>query len=227
MMQAVSITLNTSIIYVSGTVNGESVTFTLAGSGVWTAIANKADDGVYVISITGWDAAGNTSTYSVTLDYGFHVVIDRTQQDVDTANRLKAKRAAGGWNSLTSAEQTLFLAGLKGSYTYTDLNRVGEAVRYLSDLLNVYGYAVTVTAKTDWAIDDLFDPSDLETYITDVKTIKEAFYGTTELPETLLTEFGYEQANNIEKLLLEVDGYINEMIAAFSYCGEIYGGEQS
>lgn len=152
------------------------------------------------------------------------LVTDRTQSDVDTANRIKTKRAAGGWSNLTTAEQTAFLAGLKGSYNYTDLNRVGAAVAYLAGFINGYGYTVSVAAKTSWAQGEVITPADAAVYITDVAAIKAAFYGTTNLP-TAMSGMTYAEANNIETLLLEVESYINQMIAGFRRCGNATCGQ--
>lgn len=37
-------------------------------------------------------------------------------------------------------------------YNVSDLNRVGEAVRYLAKRFTDYGYAVAVSPKADWSI---------------------------------------------------------------------------
>ena len=111
-----------------------------------------------------------------------------------------------------------------GHYNATDLNRVGEAVQYVADLLNGYGYLVAVTPKTDWAISDIPRAADMTQYIADLNTLKNAFYGTTELPDSM-NSLAVTAANNIEKLLLEIEDYITNMAAAFVYSGEVYGGE--
>lgn len=112
-------------------------------------------------------------------------------------------------------------------YSLEDINRVGTDVQHLSDLLNGYGYSVTVNPKTDWAQTDAPDrpnQTDMTTYLADVAAIKMAFYGTQTIPAVMDKMFP-EDANNIEKLLVEVEGYINNMVAAFWYSGEIYSGE--
>lgn len=70
----------------------------------------------------------------------------------------------------------------KGYYNESDLNRVGEAVQYLADALNGYGYAVTVSPKTDWVIESIPNATTMTRYINDLVALKTAFYGTTELP---------------------------------------------
>lgn len=108
-------------------------------------------------------------------------------------------------------------------YTYEDLNRVESAVAYLAAQLNGYGYAVSVTTKTDWMPGDHFRADMIERYRANVAAIKAAFYGTVSIPETMM-KLTYAGANAIEALLQEVEGYIDRMIAAFRHCGEVVCG---
>ena len=40
-----------------------------------------------------------------------------------------------------------------------------------------------------------------------------------------LSKLTYDEANSIETLLLEIETHINNMIAAFNYCGTLFSGE--
>jgi hypothetical protein len=120
---------------------------------------------------------------------------------------------------------TLITDRTGGYYNATDLNRVGEAVAYIGGLLNFYGYLVNVAPKADWEISDIPREEQMVAYLHDLQTIKAAFYGTTPLPATM-NSLGYVAANNIEKLLLEIEVYINRMIAGFRYAGDQYAGEE-
>lgn len=65
------------------------------------------------------------------------LVTDRSQSDVDSLKALLA-RGVSNW---TEAEETEFnLARSKGSYNYTDLNRVTQAMDYINEQLVGYGY---------------------------------------------------------------------------------------
>lgn len=112
-------------------------------------------------------------------------------------------------------------------YSLDDLNRVGTDVQHLSDLLNGYGYSVAVSPKTDWVQTDAPDRpngDDMAAYIADVEAIKNRFYGTTDIPAAM-DDLTHTDANNIERLLQEIETNINNMVAAVWYCGEIYCGE--
>lgn len=112
----------------------------------------------------------------------------------------------------------------KGYYNTTDLNRVGKAVQYLADLLNSYGYAVAVSPETDWVQTDIPNATQMDAYLTDVAAIKTAFYGAQTLPAAM-DNLGFETANNIEKLLVEVEKYIGWMVAGFRKCGTFKSGQ--
>ena len=111
-----------------------------------------------------------------------------------------------------------------GHYTHEDLNRVGVNVQHLADLLNGYGYAVSVSPKTDWTVEYIPRESNMEAYLADVAAIKESFYGTTPIPANM-NNLTYTDANNIEKLLVEIETYINRMVAGFRKCGTFKSGQ--
>jgi len=119
---------------------------------------------------------------------------------------------------------TLITNRTGGHYNATDLNRVGQAVQYVADLLNGYGYQVSVGPKTDWTPEDIPRASDMAQYLADLNAIKDKFYGTTPLPEGM-DDLTHDDANNIGKLLDEIEAYINRMVAGFRKCGTFRSGQ--
>ena len=176
------------------------------------------------------------------------LITDRTESDVARLLSLIARIDRVGWDNLTPEERAEYLRGsairlvlpdgpvdaldgplyirdgvVKGMYNASDRNRVGAAVRYLTDLLHSYGYAVTTAPKTDWVNEHLISPAELSNYLADVTAIKAAFYGATPLPAAM-DNIDHEDANNIERLLLEIESYIIGMEAAFQHCGTTFSG---
>jgi hypothetical protein len=150
------------------------------------------------------------------------LITDRTQAQVDELKAIRAKLNTGV--ALTTAEQASWEAG-KGGNNVADLNRVGSAVAMLRDILAEYGYTVNVTPKTDW--EDTDTPQrviEMAVYLRNVQTLKDAFYGSTPLP-TSMVGITVTDLNNIEQLLLEIETNINNMIAALWRCGELRCGE--
>lgn len=221
--QVLSVTLPSEVIYVSGTVNETAYTWTLI-DGAWTAIVERAADDTYNVALTAVTAAGTSANYELVLYYGLlSLITDRTQSDV---NRVKAL-AAKGWASMTDSEKAEWRSGTKGAYNATDLNRVGAALNYIASRLNSCGIKIQVFPKIDWQVADIPSPDQMTAYLSDVATIRAAFpvgMKTPDVPSDMV-KLTYTEANNIERILLDVDALITNMIAAFFYSGELYANE--
>ena len=61
------------------------------------------------------------------------LIYDRTQADVNRVFTLKNKILTEGLNALSAEEKAEYMAGMKGAYNYTDMNRVGQAVAYIAN----------------------------------------------------------------------------------------------
>ena len=70
-----------------------------------------------------------------------NLIYDRTAADVERALALAKKAEAG---TLTDTEKTEWLAGMKGCYNASDLNRVEAAVKSIAAELNAAGYPAAV-----------------------------------------------------------------------------------
>ena len=122
-----------------------------------------------------------------------------------------------------------FNAGdLRGAYTWVDLNRVGEAMAYIADLLTEAGYLVRVSPRTDWANGDVMRPADAEAYLGDLAEIKRQFAlvpSAPFLPDNM-EQLSYTKANAIEQILLDVYNlYQNILNGRIYYSGDLYAGE--
>lgn len=221
MERTLTVWVGPAIIYLYGTVNGEAATFTLAGDGNWQAVVLRTEDDNYLLHLEAYSANGLEGTYDYTLYYGMMPgVTDRTQADVRRLAVLTSK----GWAAMSDAEKAEWLAGMKGAYNHTNLNRVGHNADYLAGLLIQYGYAVSITPKTDWAVGDIPDASEMAVYLANITALKAAFYGTVVLPGTM-DSLTWDGANRIELLLAEIDLNIKHMIASWRYCGAAVCGD--
>lgn len=112
----------------------------------------------------------------------------------------------------------------KSYYNYTDMNRVESWCEYLANLLTSYSYPVSITIKKNWNMSDLPNVSDMERIRNNIDTIKTAFYAYTEVPENL-NYMTIEKANDIEKILSEIDNLIKNMCNEFRYSNTFNSGE--
>lgn len=200
--QVLSVTLPSEIIYVTGTVNGTTYTWTLI-NGAWTATVDRAADDMYAVALTAVNAAGTSSNFNLTLYYGLLTLItDRTAIDV-------ASKTA------------------KGFYNAADLNRVGAAVEYVAGRFQSLGYDCPVSVKKDWFESDTPTASQMETYRQNIATLRgviAVITSTPEIPETMQA-LDYVKANHIEQVLIDLDTLIIKMTQAWFFSGDLYAGE--
>lgn len=122
------------------------------------------------------------------------------------------------------------LLNSKGNYNATDLNRVEEWCQYIADLLNEYGYYVSIVTKTDWTV-GLGKPnmtSEINRIKTNIQSLIDAYVvmqSTPEVPSTTRLAINYQEANDIERILVDLEFLINNMAESFIWCGTVYCGE--
>ena len=223
MTRTLSVDLPSGVIYVSGTVNNIAVTWTNTSGNVWESTVDRSIDNSYAVDITMLDSLGQSTRSVFTIYYGLSgLITDRTYQDVLTAKTLSAKN----WVDFTQLEKEMWIAGLKGCYNATDLNRVGSAIVYLTGRFQDLGYEITTNPKLNWSISDIPTLDELNTYLGYVKSLRDCFdiNGLPVLPNDM-TNFTYNKANNIESLLLSLEFYINSLISSLFYSNEIESGE--
>lgn len=227
MMKEISIKLSTNIVYVSGRVNDEDYTFTLSGtdgeSSIWTTQVPRVNPDIYRCEITAIDTAGKTVSYNTVLYYGLNLITDRTAGDVEYVKSLNSL----GISEWTESQTAEYLAGLKGAYNATDLNRVESAVAYLMERLQITGFYLDLDIKNTWIITEFFNETDMKRYLSNIQTLRDLFVmpeETPEVPETM-QHFTYDKANDIEQILEIIDQLISNISANFIYSGEVYAGE--
>lgn len=223
--QMISVSLPAATLYVSGTVNGTAVTWTNTEGNTWQAQAARAADDIYLVELTIIGSTGSTTTASMTLYYGLlNLITDRTQGDVSRVTALAAKVSAG---TATEAEKTEWFTDLKGAYNASDLNRVGAAVAYVAGRLTGYGYSVTVSPRQDWQDSDIPTPESMTAYLADVAALRAVLTVAADTPEVPkdMERLTWQEANDIEQILVDVDELLTRMAAAWFYSGEIYAGE--
>lgn len=203
-------TLPSDTLYVSGTVNGVSTTWTNTDGNTWETIAERSMHDVYVVSLTIINQLGTSTETTFTLYYGLHLVTDRTKADVVARNE-------------------------KGTYNASDLNRVGAAMNYLCDRLKSAGYDPHISPKTDWKDREWVDPEAQAVYLGDLAELRKQFTmlaSTPEVPPRILATainsndgLTYTWANNIEQILVDIDALLTNIAAGWLYSGEIYSWE--
>ena len=222
MSEVIAVYLPGTTQYVTGTVNGVTVTWTNVAEHLWQTIADKNPLGMYELHLTLVSTSGVTSTVGFTLFAEMNLITDRTAQDVYRWQELKAK----GYANMTASERTEW-ASCKGAYNYTDLNRVEAAVRVIAEKLNALDIPVSLTTKSDWTNKDVPTKGDMSRYLGNVLQLRDASSGLYYAPQppSTMEKLDYVGANDIEKTLLYINRWADGMKDAQKYAGEFYGGE--
>ena len=182
-----------------------------------------------------------------------------TYRKVEDARRAKYLDSLE-WDEMTEAEKAEWSGNLKAAYNFNDLNRVENAVEYLAVILQILppelkAYAASLgvawdaifegnyqpedlnlETKTDWAIKDAPTEKDMERYLHNVVTLRNALnFATDPLPSSM-NNLTWQGANAIEQALKRLDAAITLFRAdamanmenaaeAWFFSGDIYAGE--
>lgn len=106
----------------------------------------------------------------------------------------------------------------KGRYNYTDFNRIESWCEYIANTLNSYSYSISILTKTNYSLKNKPNESDLERIRNNINTLKQAYFSFTEIPENL-EYMTFEKANDIERILYEIEKLLSYMENNFDYCG--------
>ena len=156
------------------------------------------------------------------------LITDRTEADYRHWEELRDK----GFHDMLPEEQAEWLSGkMKGAYNKGDLNRVGEALNYLRSRLEEAGYITYSTmfeVPENWTVSDIPTVDALKNYLRAVSIVRNAMaqFPNTPPAPPIQGALDYNEANNIEQILIDVETLINNMLAARVYCGEIFANER-
>ena len=142
-------------------------------------------------------------------------VFDRTQADVSFAISKIAE-----WRDTNSND----VYELKGCFNVSDINRIENDIKYLSDKLSTLYYFPHIKSKSwgDSGLPDILDVSRIIGNIGEIISSSFQYDTAPDLPETMLN---YEQINNIEENLHLIKNILDNMIGSFRECGTFNCGE--
>lgn len=114
-------------------------------------------------------------------DYLDALIFDRTQQDII---------------NLTA----------KAYIDYNDLNRIERAIKWVSYLLNKYGYRNTTNNKMSWKPEDHRTDTEMERLRQNIIAIRDVYYtpDSTPLTPEKITYTSIYQANAIEQIIYDL-----------------------
>ena len=223
--QVLAVTLPTSTLYVSGTVNGKDTVWTNTSGQSWETTAERSVDDSYRVELTIINDLGVSTVSVFTLYYGLHLITDRTEQDVETVKQLAEAIKAG--TATEEQVQQYLNVHQKGAYTYEDLNRVEAAVAYVAKRMREYGYLGELQTVEYWTMEDKPNQLDFERYLGNIARIRAAvtvWPSTPEAPDSIVG-FDVNKANALEQILMDVNQVLNKIQAAWFFLGDLHAGE--
>ena len=222
--QTLAVNLPASIVYVSGSVNGVEYTWTNTDVNRWEAVVARTQSEIYVVVLTLINDLGTTSQANFTLYFGvLNLITDRTQRDVERWRLLHSK----GYNALTEEEKAEWQTAMKGAYNYVDLNRVESAVAFITNRLGELGHVLSPEVKATWSITDHPTKADMDRYFGNIALLRSVFplYPTTPKAPTTAKKMDYLVANDIEKILSDIDRQIATINQSWYCAGDVFTGE--
>ena len=151
--------------------------------------------------------------------------------DVDRWRELRNK----GWSRMTPVERQEWMGEItpvpsatRGMYTHNDLNRVERAVEATVARFKEAGYELpSMVIKTDWTHRDKPQIEDIERYYNNISLLREflVVYPKTPKSPSVDNPLNYEMANNIEKIIVDVNNIITGIMTSWFYTGEVMSGE--
>ena len=105
----------------------------------------------------------------------------------------------------------------KAYISYTDLNRIEEAVKYVSDLLNKYAYYNSTDCKINWDMAEIRKQEDCDRIKANYEELKKAYVYKFDIPSFNWSTI--QEANDIEKILIDIEALINYMRQCFVHSG--------
>lgn len=162
------------------------------------------------------------------------MIFDRTQNDVDTAIRLRNEKVKFdpitmqpiNPEELTESE----IATLeKGTITYNTLNRIETKQDELKNLFNDMGYWNTPITNKQWTENDIFDNNgerDFQRILDNTNILRQAFFVYKDTPNTPPISYHWQDINALEKILYDLDVMINDVKSHYKECGTFVCGEE-
>ena len=150
------------------------------------------------------------------------MIFDRIQNDIDTAIILRREKVQN-FRELTESE----IATLeKGTMTYNTLNRIENKQDELKNLFNDMGYWNTPITNKVWGENDIFNVDDFQRIIDNTNVLRNAFFVYNNTPNTPPISYHYNDINDLEKILYDLDVMINDVKSHYSECGNFESGEE-
>lgn len=150
------------------------------------------------------------------------MITDRTKADVDSAKEIIDSKVKLFLELTDSELQTLE----RGTIGIGTINRIGSKQEELKNKMETYGYFVENIETKIWNYNDIFGEIDFSQLINNTILLRDAFFTYLDTPANVYLSYDYENINNLEKILVDMENILDYMIANFRECGTFYSGDE-
>ncbi|WP_438312207.1 hypothetical protein [Sporosarcina sp. FA9] len=200
MNEQISIQLSSGISYVYGTVNGVEASFNLSAPGIWSAVVEKSDDGIYVVLITAYNNAGTPTTINKIV----YSHVGWLEPKLD-------------WDS-------------NDYYNFGDLNRVENNTIFVVEMISAFDIPPIIDSDVSRDLKSIEFADGLNRVESNVSLLKQRYTPFGWIENKLDWEsnqpFNYDDAARLEKNLALLHFYYRGNIDNFRHCGMYTCGEE-
>jgi hypothetical protein len=147
------------------------------------------------------------------------MIFDRTQEDVDTAIRLRNEKAKK-FESLTDEE---IISLERGTITTNTLNRIENKQIEIVELFSQLSINVEIENK-NWEETQIFNRDEFRRILDNLNVLVKSFCVYSNTPNIPKISYHFEDINAIEKILFDLEELYNKALKSFLCCGIIYCG---
>lgn len=149
------------------------------------------------------------------------MITDRTKADVYSAKEIIDSKVKL-FLELTDEDLQILERGTIGIGT---INRISNKQISLKNKMESNGYFVKNINTKIWDYNDIFGENDFLQLINNTFLLRDAFFTYLDTPANVYLSYDYENINNLEKILVDMEKILDYMIANFRECGTFYSGE--
>ena len=143
------------------------------------------------------------------------MIFDRKKRDIDSAINIINSKVK---NFISLSEEDLETLE-KGTININTLNRIENKQAELKSLLDSHSYFVGEIITKQWGYNDIFSIDDFDRIISNIFTLKKSFFVYSNSPKDFFTTYDYENLNNLEKILFDLESMIEYMVLNYRECG--------
>lgn len=153
-------------------------------------------------------------------------IFDRTIEDVDQVLMLINVIQQDGWSNVDDDIKSQFLGELRGTFSKATIERIINNTKYLEARLLEHGYNPSITHQKDiWEYSDIPTINDLTELVSNLQRLIDCFYDVTGTLPTDMSTLEFDEVNDMERVLYDINQYMDWIGGHSLYCGTVACGQ--